>query len=132
MSYRFQVYDAGKGKRNWDEGDCTVRAVSTALALSYSEAWQLLYDLQGEHKSCGFRLAEFLRRSPDRLRVVRSIPCKAKRGVSRMNGRTFTEAYPKGRYLLRMAHHFVAVVDGVYFDSWLSDGKCVYCAWEVS
>lgn len=131
MIFRFCRYDAGAKARNWDTGDCTVRAVSTALELPYTQAWHMLYKLQGEHQCCRFAIFEFLRRNPDRFNVVRKISCKAVRGQKRTTGRTFALAHPQGRYILRLAHHAVAVVDGVYYDSWLSDSKCVYCAWEV-
>ena len=48
-----------------------------------------------------------------------------------MNGKRFCRKYPKGKYLLRMAGHVTACVDGVIYDTWDCSGKCVYVAWEV-
>lgn len=128
----FKRFDAGNGNRNWDIGDCTVRALSTALGIPYSAAWELLYEAQGEHRACSFRMEEFLKRDPDRFSVRRHIAFPARRGQPRMTGRDFCKRFPKGNFILRMAHHAVAVEDGVLYDRFDSSGKCVYGAWEVS
>ena len=128
----FNKHDAGKGKRNWDTSDCTVRALCVVSGLEYDRAWRLLYELQGEHKTCSFRLADFLRRNPERLNVKQYIPCKAERGKKRMTADAFCKAYPNGRYLLRQAHHITAVVNGTLIDRWDCSKKCVYSAWRIS
>lgn len=129
--HTFTRFDAGSTARNWDTGDCTVRALCTATAMTYREAWNLLYTMQGEHKTCSFRLVEFLRREPRRLHAREYMPFKAVRGQNRMTGQEFCKRYPKGRYLLRLAHHVVAVVDGRLYDTWDSSAKCVYGAWRM-
>jgi len=48
-----------------------------------------------------------------------------------MTGKEFVRLYPKGRYILRLAHHVAAVVDSVVIDSWDSTRKCVYGAWQL-
>jgi hypothetical protein len=128
----FKQYDAGKGKRKWDVGDCTVRALSTALGVPYSEAWELLYKTQGEHRACSFRVPEFLKRDPERFGVRRYIPFPARPGQPRMTGRDFCKRFPKGDFIVRMAHHVAAVENGVLYDLFDSTRKCVYGAWEVS
>lgn len=127
----FVRHDAGKGHRSWDNGDCTVRALAAVTAWSYEHCWEYLYKLQGEHKATSFKLPEFLRRDPDKLPVSYYIAFKAKRGVKRMTGEQFCKAYPTGRYLLRLAHHVTAVVNGNLIDTWDCSRKCVYGAWRI-
>lgn len=124
-------HDAGKGRRGWDTGDCTVRALAVALGWSYTQAWDRLYYLQGKHKACSFKLAEFLRRDPEALQCVSYVPCKVVRGQKRMTGAQFCKLNPQGRYILRCAHHITVVVDGRLLDRWDCSKKCVYCAWKV-
>ena len=49
----------------------------------------------------------------------------AKKGESRMNGEKFCKLYPKGRYILCMANHLTACVDGIIYDTWDCSDKCV-------
>ena len=123
--------DVGIGCRGTDKQDCQVRALVTALGLDYSKAWELLYTMQGERRRCSFGLVDDLILNDARLDVVRSLAFPAARGKPRMDGVKFCELHPKGHFILRMAHHVAAVVDGKLYDSWDSSGKCVYSAWEV-
>lgn len=52
------------------------------------------------------------------------------KGESRMDGNTFCKDFPKGKYLLRMAGHLSACVDGIIYDTWDCLDKCVYNAWK--
>lgn len=111
--------------------DCQVRALVTAFAMEYADAWDLLYKMQGEHRRCSFGLVDDLTSNDPRLHVVRPIAFPAERGKPRMTGVQFCKLYPEGHFILRMAHHVAAVVDGKLYDSWDSSRKCVYSAWEV-
>lgn len=127
----FVKHDAGLGRRGSDKNDCQVRAMVTALGFNYLHAWGLLYAMQGEQRRCSFGLVDALASSDSRLHVVRSLAFPAVRGRQRMDGVQFCKLHPKGRFIVRMAHHVAAVVDGKLYDSWDSSSKCVYSAWEV-
>ncbi len=130
----FEKYDAGAGQRiaEWDVAqDCTVRTVAKAMALTYNAAWELLYREQGKYRTAGYALSEYLRHDPKPFGVMRYLSFPAKRGTDRMNARSFVRLHPTGSFILRMAHHFAAVVDGTLYDTWDSSGKCVYVAWQV-
>ena len=55
----------------------------------------------------------------------------AVKGIPRMNGTRFCKAYPKGRYILNMAGHWTACVDGIIYDTWDCRDKCVYTAYKM-
>ena len=126
----FVKRDVGIGRRG-DLHDCQVRALVTALGLEYDAAWELLYTMQGERRRCSFGLVNDLILNDTRLHVVRLILFPAVRGKPRMNGMEFCKLHPAGNFILRMAHHVAAVVDGKLYDSWDSTRRCVYAAWEV-
>jgi hypothetical protein len=128
---RFRKLDVGKGKRLWDQGDCQARALTVAAGLHYDEAWELLYRLQGKHRTHGFLLQEYLERDPAELGVVRKISFPARRGVPRTTVAEFCLLCPAGSFILQVANHMVAVEDGHYFDRWDCGRRCVYRAWEV-
>jgi hypothetical protein len=87
--------------------------------------------MQGEKRQCSFGLVDDLGLRDSRLHVVESYVFPAVRGHQRMDGVQFCKRYPKGHFILRMAHHVAAVVDGNLYDSWDSSRRCVYSAWKV-
>src|SRR5262245_17378527 len=81
----FRRLDVGKGKRPaWDTGDCQVRALSMATGLRYEAAWELLYQLQGKHRTAGFHLTGYLDRDIEALGVIRRLSFPAEKGKRRM------------------------------------------------
>lgn len=116
-----------KGK---NVGDCVKRALALLTDEPYREISLALNRLKKETGAQTFNedinWKEYVKR---RGWVKISFPVK--RGHKRMNGKRFCRKYPKGKYLLRMAGHVTACVDGVIYDTWDCSGKCVYVAWEV-
>jgi hypothetical protein len=128
----FRKVDVGKGKRcAWDGGDCQVRALCTAAGIRYEDAWETLYRLQARYRTTGFNLAGYMDRCPKELGVIRRISFPAVKGKPRMTGAAFCRKYPKGDFILKMAHHVVAVEDGQLLDVWDCSQSCVYTAWEL-
>lgn len=120
-----------KDRKSGVKGDCQVRALCKASGLSYDKAWQLLYETQGELGECGFALVRSLNEGDSRFGVKQKLSFPAAKGKERMTGLKFCKIYPTGNYILRLAHHVVAVCDGKLYDTWDSSGKCVYNAWEM-
>lgn len=132
LSGCFRQCDPGKGHRPaWEKGDCQVRALHIATGLSYPAAWDLLYRLQGKHRTAGFSLTGYLDRDPEPLGVLRVLRFPAVRGRPRMTVLEFCRTHPRGNFILSLAHHVVGVEDGLYYDRWDCGMKCVYKAWEV-
>lgn len=55
----------------------------------------------------------------------------AKKGFRRMDGHSFCETHPTGHYILQMAGHWTACVDGKIYDTWDCRDKCVYSSWQL-
>lgn len=128
----FRKYDAGVVERpKGVKGDCQVRALATARSISYGEAWELLYAIQGERRMCFLPLVEALRDNDPRLGAEKQVNFPAIRGKARMTGRDFCRKYRTGHYIVRMAHHVAAVKDGVLLDTHDTSRSCVYTAWEI-
>jgi hypothetical protein len=49
-----------------------------------------------------------------------------KKGSKRPTVKSFAMSHPKGKYIVSVAHHVVAVVDGMYYDTWDSGYKSLY------
>ncbi len=103
-----------------------------AAGISYADAYALLYELQGRHRLCSTDLVTLLKLEPAKLGVMRTFDFPAKAGQPRMTGAAFCRRHRAGRYVLRLAHHVVAVKDGLVYDVFDSTEKCVYRAWEIA
>lgn len=55
-----------------------------------------------------------------------AISLKPIKGEKRMTAKDFALNNPKGRFILALANHLCAVVDGKIRDSWNCGDKCVY------
>lgn len=107
-------------------GDCGVRAIAKATGKAYELVEEELIEILHEIKFRNFsRIYHeyFEKYSSDKL----SFP--AKKGYKRMDAETFAKTHPEGRYILKLAHHVVACVDGKLYDIWDCSRKCVYTAW---
>lgn len=117
-----------QGKRTTD---CLKRAITLATGKPYLKVKKELNDLKkitgckafNENKNW----KEYVKRQPwEKL----SFPAEA--GKPRMNGQRFCDQFKTGSYILRMAGHLTAVINGVINDIWDCSEKCVYNAWKVS
>ena len=118
-----------QGKR---VGDCVKRAIAKAANMDYKE---VSLGLNRHKKITG---AATFNSDWNWLSYIENVlggtkmSFPAVKGEKRMNGERFCKAYPKGRYVLQMANHLTACVDGVIYDTWDCSEKCVYRAWKIS
>ena len=147
----FARIDVGDGHRSKEAKghDCTVRALAVAIAVSYETAWDMLYKFQAVQRTNAFDLGALLDQRLLDSPALRLQPMPAithpvttwtvktalsfppVKGKPRMTPAAFVKAYPTGRFVLSLAHHVVAVRDGVVVDTWDCTKKCVYKVWEI-
>ena len=110
-------------------GDCVVRAIATATNKDYLECRRELNQKKRELGFFGYKdtlfLYKYLEKNP---RLI----FKAVKGEPRIKGTDFTELHPKGTYILKMAGHITACIDGVILDTWDCTYRSVYTAWEIT
>ena len=117
---------SGKSKK----GDCVIRAFAIAADLTWLEAFDLLvanarltYNVPNDKHN----YTEVFKQQG-----YESIPVKIKAGKKRMTVLEFCKKNKKGRFILRLANHLTAVVDGVIYDSWNTSDLCIYKYWKVN
>lgn len=132
MTSKRYVYYQPNAKDIKDKfGDCTIRALSKALDCTWLEAFD---------KTIPFCRAEQLSNIFDapvdiRARIMEALGFKY-HGISTKSGATrptvdeFAKAHKTGRYILNVAHHEVACVDGKYYDTWNCGHKSLYGYFE--
>ena len=101
-------------------GDCTIRAISKALGLSWEETYVSLivqgfkmYDMPSANRVWGqfLKLKGFKRfQIPDTCPDCYTI-------------KNFCYDYPVGTYVVGTGEHVVCIKDGFYFDSWDSGNE---------
>ena len=133
MSKRRYVYYQPNTKDIKDEfGDCQIRALSKALNCSWLEAFDKAISIcREEWVSLIFDAPVKVRsRMLDKLGFdYHGISNKA--GSKRPTVDSFAKDHPEGTYILAVAHHEVAVVNGKYYDTWDSGYNCVYGYFEL-
>jgi len=118
-------HPAWKTKRSfrWDRQDCVIRALANAMSISWLEAYDYLVakgrkDLYVPNDSNGFR--KWIAEDGGAW-----VACRAEKGKKRMTALAFAETHPEGRFVLYVANHFTACVDGVILDAWNCGDKAV-------
>lgn len=108
--------------------DCVVRAIATATDTDYLECRRELNRKKRELGYSSYKATKFLY---DYLKGYPRLIFKAIKGEPRIKGSDFTELHPKGTYILKMAKHVAACIDGVILDIWDCSYRSVYTAWEI-
>lgn len=108
-------------------GDCVVRSLSKVLDKEWESAYIELaceglkyYDMPSSNYVWGMLLR---RHGFTQVQVPTLCP-------SCVTVSEFSEAHPKGTYVLACQNHVVASVDGDYFDSWDSGGEILLYFWQ--
>lgn len=130
-SRRFQYYQPNKLDLKDEYGDCTVRALSKALDVSWLEAFDAMIPICREEQTTNIFSVPAKKRATllERLGFTYT-GVSNKKGTKRPTVDTFAKEHPSGRYIVNLANHEVAVVDGKYFDTWDCGGCSVYGYYE--
>lgn len=133
MNYRRFVYYQPNEKDVKDNyGDCTIRAICKVMDLTWLEAFDLLMPYAREYQTPNIF---FLPRKEcndvmDKL-GFEYVGVSNKKGSRRPTVDSFARDHQSGRYILNVAHHEVAVVDGKYYDTWDCGYKALYGWYEL-
>ena len=123
--------DAGrsKSKRSRQKNDCVVRAIAIATGRGYDEIYD---ELAAKGRKCG-------RSTPKKLwqdylnNVGTRYFFPAIMGQKRMSVTKFVDTYPQGMWVVHIAKHLFACVNGVVFDvNQPRPDACVYAAWKIT
>ena len=106
--------------------DCTVRAISTALGLSWDEVYDgICYwgSVLKNMPSADAVWGQYLRSKGFRRHIVpcRDNPCTV---------REFCEMHPRGVYILCVYQHVICIADGCYIDTFDSGDEYAIYYWS--
>lgn len=115
----------GKGKK----GDCVIRAFALAHDISWLEAFDILCEYGRQHYNVPNDMGNIDAICAER--GYEKTTYKAVRGEKRMTTEDFAKTHPNGRYMLKIANHVCACVNGVILDSWNPANYCVYRSYQI-
>lgn len=133
MKSRYYCYYQPNRKDLKDKtGDCQVRALSKVLNITWLEAFDLTIPICRELQTYTIFDGN-LEKTKEAMSTLGFVyhPISNARGSKRPTVEEFAKAHKTGRYICKVAHHVVAVVDGQYFDTWNSGYKSLYGYYEL-
>lgn len=128
MGNKYYVYYQPNKKDIKDEyGDCVIRAMTKVLDKDWLEVFDEIVPIAREKQApynCRVCYEEYLAK-----KGFKYVGISNKKGSKRPTVKQFTKEHIQGRYVLRVAHHIVASVDGKYYDTWDSGDTAMYGYW---
>lgn len=109
--------------------DCVIRTFALALNQSWEDTYRELCEL-------GVKMYRIPNEKATYEKYAKNKNMEKKK-IELVNGRkptveSFADSHKKGTYILSVANHLVAVINGKYYDSWDCGHKSVYTFWEVT
>lgn len=132
-SKRFKYYQPNKKDLKDSYGDCTVRALSKALGITWLEAFDLMIPIcRREQVSNIFDAPSKIEREWLKELGFEYHGVSNKKGSKRPTVDSFAKDHPTGTFIANVANHEVAVVDGMYYDTWDCGFKSLYGYYEYN
>ena len=128
MSYKY--YQPNKKDLKDEYGDCVIRALTKALNMEWLQVFDEMQPISREMQvpfDCRPCYEKYIE-----SKGLKYIGISNKKGTKRPTVDRFAKDHTTGTYILRVAHHLVTVVDGIYYDTWDSGEKSLYGYWEIS
>ena len=126
-SKRFQYYQPNKMDLKDKVGDCQIRAISKALNITWLEAFDLVMPICREQQVMDIFSCDLQKTKEAMARIgFEYVGVSNKKGTKRPTIDEFAKEHKEGTYIVVVAHHVVAVVDGGYYDTWDSGRCCMY------
>ena len=130
-SKRFVYYQPNEKDLKDKYGDCTIRALSKALDISWLEAFDMMIPFCREEQIPNIfnGTLDVRKRVMDQLGFSYT-GISNRKGSRRPTVDSFAKDHQTGTFILNVANHEVAVVDGHFYDTWDSGDCSVYGYFE--
>ena len=130
-SKRWVYYQPNKKDIKDGYGDCTIRALSKALNLTWIETYLKTVPFCIEYQTPNiFNLPQKLEAEVMAKLGFTYHGVSNKKGAKRPTVEKFAKEHPVGTFIVNVANHEVAVVDGKYYDTWDCGLRSMYGWYE--
>lgn len=123
----YQYYQPNSKDLKDKYGDCVMRALTKVLNRTWLEIFDAIVPISRElqcpynSKTC---YETFLK-----INGFEYTGISNKKGSKRPTVKEFALKHRTGTYYLNLANHCVAVVNGIYYDTWDCGSSCLYGFW---
>lgn len=128
MNDLYKYYQPNKKDIKDQYGDCVIRALTKALNMEWLEVFDEITPLSRELQ-IPFNVKPCYETYLTKVKGFTYKGISNTKGTKRPTVSTFAKEHKEGTYILRVAHHLVAVVNGHYYDTWDSGNKSLYGYW---
>ena len=128
-SRNYQYYQPNEKDLKDEFGDCVIRALTKVTGKPWEKVFDELVPIARELQCMPNGKPSYERYLTEQGFSYRGV--SNAKGSKRPTVDRFAKDHSSGTYLVRVAHHVVAVVDGMYFDTWDSGHKSLYGYWEA-
>jgi len=125
----YQYFQPNKKDLKDEYGDCVIRSFVKATELTWLQIFDELHPISRELQvpfNCRPCYEKYLDGKGYTYYGISN-----KKGTKRPTVLSFAKEHKTGTYILRVAHHLVTVVNGIYYDTWDCGSKSLYGYWEV-
>lgn len=129
MSKAYKYYQPNRKDLKDKYGDCVIRALTKATDREWMDVFDELVPMAREFQCMPNSKVCYESFLKSHHFVYTGI--SNKKGSKRPTVEEFAKKHNKGTYVLVVANHLVACVDGHYFDTWDCGYKSLYGFWEL-
>lgn len=125
----FKYYQPNEKDIKDEYGDCVLRALTKAVNKTWLEVFDELIVIAREVQAMPNNKHTYEKYLVD----IKGFTYKGisnKKGSKRPSVTEFAKEHRTGTYVVRLAHHIVTIVDGIYYDTWDSGNEKMYGYWE--
>ena len=127
-SRNYKYYQPNKKDLKDVYGDCVIRALTKALNMEWLQVFDEIQPISREMQvpfNCRPCYEKYIE-----SKGLKYCGISNKKGTKRPTVDRFAKDHKTGTYILRVVNHLVAVVDGIYYDTWDCGEKSLYGYWE--
>lgn len=126
----YKYYQPNKLDLKDEKPDCVIRSLTKVLDITWLEAFESLIPYARE-----LQTTLTCRECYEKYLVdegFKYVGISNRKGSKRPTVKSFSDSHRTGTYFLNLANHTVAVVDGIYYDTWDCGNCCLYGYYERS
>ena len=126
----YKYYQPNKLDLKDEKPDCVIRSLTKVLDITWFEAFESLIPYARKLQTtptCRECYEQYLLDNGFKYTGISN-----RKGSKRPTVESFSNLHKNGVYFLNLANHTVAVVDGIYYDTWDCGNCCLYGYYERS
>lgn len=129
---RYVYYQPNDKDLKDEYGDCTIRALCKVFNLNWIDAFKLTIPYCMKYQTPNiFNLSHSKEKEVMEDLGFSYTGISNKKGMKRPTVSEFAKSHTTGTFIVNVANHEVAVVDGKYYDTWDSGKKSLYGYYEL-